>query len=149
MIPLFVLLPRNLHNTTLKHIKNIKSLRPFHQFKPKRRLPSGYKIHLSVSNDIIVSELLVPGERSWDVTRVSSLCSSCNAKAILAMHVPKYLVPDHLAWMNSVDGSYTVKTFPGERSWDVTRVSSLCSSCDAKAILAMLVPKYLVTDHLA
>ena len=47
MILLFVLLPRNLHNTTLKLIKNIKSLRPFHQFKPKRRLPSGYKIHLS------------------------------------------------------------------------------------------------------
>ena len=47
MILLFVLLPRNLHNTTLKNIKNIKSLRPFHRFKSKRRLPSGYDIHLS------------------------------------------------------------------------------------------------------
>jgi len=37
---LFVLLQRNLHNITLKHIKNIKSLRPDHRFMPKRRLPS-------------------------------------------------------------------------------------------------------------
>ena len=47
MILLFILLPRNLHNTTLKNIKNTKSLRPFHHFKSKRKLPSGYEIHLS------------------------------------------------------------------------------------------------------
>ena len=47
MILLFILLPRNLHNTTLKNIKNIKSLGPFHRSKSKRRLPSGCEIHLS------------------------------------------------------------------------------------------------------
>ena len=67
---------------------------------PWLRGANQYKVNnilTTVSNDIIVSELLVPGERSWDVTRVSSLCSSCDAKAILAMPVPKYLVTDHLA----------------------------------------------------
>ncbi|KAL8088696.1 hypothetical protein AgCh_038466 [Apium graveolens] len=66
-------------------------------------------------DDIRVSDLLAPGERSWDVTKVNSLCSNCDAKSILAMPVPKNQVQDHLAWMDSTDGRYTVKA--GYRYW--------------------------------
>lgn len=69
----------------------------------------------NVSDDILVKELLVPGERVCDVNKVNSLCSDYDAKAILAIPVPKNKVQDHLAWMDSADGEYTKKT--GYRFW--------------------------------
>lgn len=35
------------------------------------------------SDERLISELLAPGARSWDVTKVNSLCSDCDAKCLI------------------------------------------------------------------
>ena len=62
-----------------------------------------------------VKDLFIPGTRMWDNVKVNSLFSTCDAKNILAMHVPQTQEVDRLAWMHTVDGAYSVET--GYQFW--------------------------------
>lgn len=63
-----------------------------------------------VIRDLKVCGLFVPGESKWDIDKVNSLVSNCDAKIILAIPVPKYQVPDRISWLNTIDGKYSVKS---------------------------------------
>lgn len=39
-----------------------------------------------------------------------NLFSNCDAEIILALPIPKYHVSDRIAWMNTIDGKYTVRS---------------------------------------
>lgn len=56
------------------------------------------------------SDLFIPGTKIWDTLKVTSLFSSCDAKAILATPVPQHQAVDHVVWTHTVDGKYAVKS---------------------------------------
>lgn len=60
-------------------------------------------------------DLFIPGERRWDVQKVSNLFQSCDAKAILATPIPRSQVCDRISWSLAVDGKYSVKS--GYKFW--------------------------------
>lgn len=51
----------------------------------------------------------------WDISRVNSLFTSCDAKLILATPIPRNQVVDRIVWKHAVDGKYSVKA--GYRFW--------------------------------
>lgn len=55
-------------------------------------------------------ELFLPDEKQWDSNKVHNLFSNCDAEAILAIPIPKAQVIDHIAWICTVDGNYSVKS---------------------------------------
>ena len=62
-----------------------------------------------------VCDLFIPGERRWDIQRVSNLFLSCDAKAILATPIPNNQVCDRVTWTPAVDGKYSVRS--GYKFW--------------------------------
>ena len=105
MILFFVLLPRNIHITTLKYIKNIKSLRPDHRFKPKRRLPGGYKIHLSrasILNYIYINSILWHFNKNGHKVKITCSKSQLNTPPDFAYNQNLlYSIKIHKLFMNS------------------------------------------------
>lgn len=67
------------------------------------------------SSDMKVCELFIPGERKWDAAKVHNLVTISDANSILAIPIPRYQVPDRIAWMNTSDGKYSVKS--GYKFW--------------------------------
>ncbi|XP_074328485.1 uncharacterized protein LOC141666397 [Apium graveolens] len=62
-----------------------------------------------------VSTLFLSGSKVWDVGKVQSLFSVVDAFAILEIRVPDHVASDRIAWSNSKDGKYDVKS--GYRLW--------------------------------
>lgn len=62
-----------------------------------------------------VCDLFVPGTKNWDVQKVSSLFTNCDAEKILATRVPQNQVNNRIVWMSTADGKYSVKS--GYRYW--------------------------------
>lgn len=64
---------------------------------------------------IRVCDLFLAGSKQWDIQKVHNLFADCEAKSILAIPIPKDQVPDHMAWVHTSDGKYSVKS--GYRYW--------------------------------
>lgn len=62
------------------------------------------------SSGMKVCELFAPGVKQWDISKVNSLFTNCDAKAILALPVLTNQVYDRIAWNFTMDGRYTVKS---------------------------------------
>lgn len=71
--------------------------------------------HTGTSWGMKVRELFIPGEKQWDESKVNSIVTTVDAKAILAIPIPKSQVPDRIAWAFSPDGKYSVKS--GYKYW--------------------------------
>lgn len=71
--------------------------------------------HRYVGRNETVNSLFMPGTKQWDVNKVKELFTEEDAAAILSIPVPQRNVRDRVAWTQSVDGHYDVKT--GYRVW--------------------------------
>ena len=71
--------------------------------------------HIYVGRNENVSHWFEPGTKSWDADRVKAYFHEEDAKAILAVPVPQRDARDRVAWVDSIDGQYSVKT--GYKHW--------------------------------
>ena len=62
-----------------------------------------------------VADLFYPGTKLWNSNKIHGLFGDDDAKAILATHVPQHSVANRIAWSQSTDGLYSVKT--GYKVW--------------------------------
>lgn len=73
------------------------------------------KLRMYEERSELVSTLIYPGTKVWDVGKVNELFSVGDAQAILATSVPQSQIADRIVWSKSTDGLYNVKT--GYRDW--------------------------------
>lgn len=73
--------------------------------KENYKLDDGYVIDTNMK----VEDLLCPIRGGWNTEKVNSLFNETDAGAILSLRIPRSDTPDRVAWMNTVDGCYTVK----------------------------------------
>lgn len=64
----------------------------------------------NIDRGLKVCDLIVPGENRWEVDKVNNLFLNCDAKIILAILVPKVQVADRIAWLDTMDGKYMVRS---------------------------------------
>lgn len=84
--------------------------------------------YAGTSREMKVCELFIPGEKEWDNIKVNNLFTIVDAKAILAIPIPRNQVPDRIAWIFSNDKKYSVKsgyTFWHDRFSECKRESSI------------------------
>lgn len=79
--------------------------------KENHKLDEGYAIDTSMK----VEELLYPNLGGWNIEKVNALFNERDARAILSLRIPRSNTPERVAWTNTIDGCYTVKS--GYKLW--------------------------------
>jgi exonuclease III len=73
-------------------------------FKPRPN------VHLADLPDFVVADLMLPGERAWNVDLLRDLFSPPTVSSILSIHIPQVSSADKWSWVPSPSGLFSVKS---------------------------------------
>lgn len=93
---------------------------------PWLRAKNNYRVEdMEYSADIAqckVSELFIQGTKAWDVEKITRTFVQSDVAVILATRIPQNSTTDRLAWVQSADGQYSVKT--GYKFWHAQNIGN-------------------------
>lgn len=79
--------------------------------------------HIYAGRNELVSSLILPGTKQWNVNLINARFHEEDARAILAVSLPQREVCDRVAWSYSQNGHYDVKS--GYKLWHNQIMSSV------------------------
>lgn len=71
--------------------------------------------HVNVHSYAKAYEYFKPERKEWDVKKIRDIFSADNAREILATRIPQNQRKDKVAWVNSMNGTYSAKS--GYQFW--------------------------------